>query len=46
MLKTNGSVGARELYNEPTSIAILGRSPIGTGNIGLLVYTITYEFSG
>lgn len=48
ILQTNGSALGRALYSRPTSIAMLGRVPTlgNSGVIGLLVYTITYEFSG
>lgn len=51
ILKTNGAAAARDVYSQPATVVLLGRSgsylsTTGNNNIGLLVYTIHYEFSG
>lgn len=48
IVKTNGGSASRELYQDAAQIGILGRAPDSTNGsrIGLVVYTIHYEFSG
>lgn len=48
IVKTNGAASSRALYQDATQIGILARSPDATNGsrIGLVVFTIHYEFSG
>jgi hypothetical protein len=48
MLETNGSATSRSLYTDVTTIGLLARAPTQASGapIGLVVFTVDYEFSG
>jgi len=48
IIPTNGSSASRALYNSPATLGVLARAPTqGNGApIGLVVWTVCYEFSG
>ena len=49
ILPTNGSSASRSLYNTPATIGLLARAPTGAASgapLGLVVWTVEYEFSG
>jgi hypothetical protein len=49
IIKTNGSAASRDLYADPATIGILARAPTQAASgapLGLVVFTVCYEFSG
>jgi hypothetical protein len=48
ILPTNGTSASRSLYSDPATIGLLARAPTQASGapIGLIVWTIDYEFSG